>query len=470
MAGEPSPRPSNLLYSIEDKPPLPLTFFLGLQHYLTMVGATVVIPYVIQGAIGFGDHELAQLIATMFFVSGITTLLQSTFGNRLPIIQGGTFSLLAPTFAVCGMGALASAGWEVKMLHVQVAIIGGGAIEAAVGYFGLVGRMLKYIGPITIAPTIALIGLSLFGVGAPWAGQDWYLGGLTIVLVILFSQYLKGMHRFFAMFPILLSIGIAWGLAAFLTWNGTYGPDDPGFVGTQVIGAAPLVRIPYPFQWGTSGLMWEYVWPATAGMLAGFFASIVESIGDYYACARLSGAPIPTKKIINRGIGMEGLGSVLAGVFGTGNATTSYSENIGAIGLTGVGSRRVIQSAALTLLALGLFGKFSAVFATIPKPIVGGLFCALFGMIASVGLSNLQFVDLNSSRNLFIIGFAMFMGLTMPQYFNGLPAEEKAQIPATVLAIGSSGMSVGAILALILDNTIPGTDEERGLTAWSSGP
>ena len=71
-------------------------------------------------------------------------------------------------------------------------------------------------------------------------------------------------------------------------------------------------------------------------MLAGVLASIIESVGDYYACARLSGAPPPPKHAINRGIGMEGIGCLLTGAFGSGNGTTSYSQNIGAIGITKV--------------------------------------------------------------------------------------------------------------------------------------
>lgn len=63
---------------------------------------------------------------------------------------------------------------------------------------------------------------------------------------------------------------------------------------------------------------------------------MVESVGDYYACARLVGAPPPPKHAINRGIGIEGLGCLLAGAWGTGNGTTSYSENVGALGITRV--------------------------------------------------------------------------------------------------------------------------------------
>jgi nucleobase transporter 1/2 len=170
---------------------------------------------------------------------------------------------------------------------------------------------------------------------------------------------------------------------------------------------------------------------------------------------------------------MEGVGCLVAGIFGPGNGTTSYSENIGAIGLTRVGSRRVVQAGAGFMLILGAFGKFGALFTTIPQPIVGGMYCAMFGMIAAVGLSNLQFVDLNSARNLFILGFAFFMGLSVPEYFNANPVDFGSwRLPSllsdVVNTLGRTGMAVGAVIALVLDNTIPGTDEERGLTAWSS--
>src|SRR5690606_33637613 len=170
---------SQLIYSIEDVPPLAESITLGFQHYLIMFGSTVAIPLILKDALGITDPaDLAMLIGTMFFVSGITTLLQTTFGNRLPIVQGGTFSFLAPTFAICGMAELAEAGWQVRMQHVQGAIIAGALVEIVVGYSGLVGRLLRYVGPIVIAPTIALIGLALFQIGAPKAGEDWIIGGL----------------------------------------------------------------------------------------------------------------------------------------------------------------------------------------------------------------------------------------------------------------------------------------------------
>jgi nucleobase transporter 1/2 len=459
-------RNSSLLYGINDRPPIGETVILGFQHYLTMFGSTVAIPLLLAPALGITDPvQKGWLIATMFFVSGITTLLQTIWGNRLPIVQGGTFSFLAPTFAICGMAALANAGWEVRMQHVQGAIIAGSLAEIIVGASGLVGRLLKFVGPITIAPTIALIGLSLFKFGAPEAGRYWPIGGLTIFLIILFSQYLRNKHRTFELYPILLAIVTAWSVSAICTALGIFPAGHPAHTSLANLKDAPWFRIPHPFQWGFP----QFGAAAIVGMLAGYIASIVESIGDYYACARLSGAPIPDKKTINRGITFEGIGCFIAGIFGTGNGTTSYSENIGAIGLTRVGSRRVVQAGAVIMILLGTVSKFGALFTTIPQPIVGGMYCAMFGMIAAVGLSNLQFVDLNSPRNLFILGFAFFMGLSVPEYFGQHPMQfEPIWLANIINTLGSTGMAVGAFSALILDNTIPGTVEERGLNAWGN--
>lgn len=93
-----------------------------------------------------------------------------------------------------------------------------------------------------------------------------------------------------------------------------------------------LLAFPKLGQWGRPTVSLAGV----IGILAGVISSMIESVGDYHACARLSGAPPPPKHAINRGIGIEGIGCLLAGAWGTGNGTTSYSENVGALGITKV--------------------------------------------------------------------------------------------------------------------------------------
>jgi len=156
-----------------------------------------------------------------------------------------------------------------------------------------------------------------------------------------------------------------------------------------------------------------------------------------------------------------------AGLFG-GFSSTSYSENIGLIGLTRVGSRYVVQIGAVILILLGMFGKFGALAAAIPKPVVGGLYCAMFGLISAVGIRQFARADLSSDRNLFIGGFALFMGLSVPYYFDngGIEAIQSvapAGLADVVIAIGKTGMAVAAILGILLDNLIPASDRERGL-------
>lgn len=135
-----------------------------------------------------------------------------------------------------------------------------------------------------------------------------------------------------------------------------------------------------------------------------------------------------------------------------------------------VGSRRVIQYGAAFMLALGMIGKFSALFASLPDPVLGALFCTLFGMITAVGLSNLQFIDLNSSRNLFVLGFSIFFGLVLPSYLRQNPLVTGITgIDQVLNVLLTTAMFVGGCVAFVLDNTIPGTPEERGIRKWKKG-
>jgi xanthine/uracil permease len=466
-------------YGIDDKPPLGLSILLGTQHWLTMIGATVAIPLVLAGFLGFDASQTAQLIGTFFVVSGIATLAQTTIGNKYPIVQGGTFSMLGPAIAIIVVlgGADGGASSTVMMRELQGAIIIAGAIEVLIGYFGVFGKLKKYIGPLTISVVIALIGLALIGVPQiTTASQNWYLAGLTLVLIVLFSQYLDDYSRAFKLFPVLLGLGLAYLLAAVLSVAGIV-----EIVSFSAISEAPLFRPIVPFQWGAPLFTPSFA----AGMVAGMLASAIESFGDYHSVARMAGEGAPNKKRINHGLGMEGLGNVFAGIMGTGNGSTSYTENVGAIGITGVASRYVVQIGAVVMIVVGYVGYFGAFVTTIPNAIVGGLFLAMFAQIVGVGLSQLQHVDLNQNRNVFVLGFGLFAGLSIPQYVSSVQGAEGlsfeagfSQVPVlgsvlgipevatTISIILGTEIAVGGIAAFILDNTIPGTAEERGLTAW----
>ncbi|MXV62612.1 xanthine permease [Natronorubrum sp. JWXQ-INN-674] len=464
-------------YGIDDKPPLGESILLGVQHYLTMIGATVAIPLILAGAMEMPAAETARLVGTFFVVSGIATLLQTTFGNRYPIVQGGTFALLAPALAII---AAMGTGWEATIVELQGAIIVAALVQVLLGYIGALGKLKYYLSPVVIAPVIVLIGLSLVGVqDVTTPDQNWWLLGLTLFLIVLFSQYLDQYSRYAKLFPVLLGIVVAWVLAAVLSATGVYGPETVGYVDSAAVAEASAIQVITPLQWGMPQVTLAF----TVGIFAGILASMVESLGDYYAVARIAGVGAPSEKRINHGIGMEGVGNVIAGIMGTGNGSTSYGENIGAIGITGVASRYVVQIGAIVMLLVGFVGYFGALITTIPTPIVGALYIAMFGQIAAVGLSNLKYVDLDASRNVFIIGIALFLGLAIPEYMANVGGAAEFQeiasgatvigpilgeqiVSDTIFVIGSTTMAVGGIVAFVLDNTIRGTKEERGLSQW----
>ncbi|KAM9704696.1 solute carrier family 23 member 1-like [Menidia menidia] len=496
-------------YCVTDIPPWYLCIFLAVQHYLTAFGGIISIPLILAEGLCLQHDSLTQsrLINTIFFVSGICTILQVTFGVRLPILQGGTFALVTPVMAMLSTpewkcpawtqnASLVNTSspvfievWQTRMRTLQGSIMVASLLQILVGFSGLIGFLMRFIGPLTIAPTVSLIGLSLYDSAGDRAGSHWGISAMTAALIILFSQYLrllplpvpaysksKKLHTsnffIFQTMPILLGIAVSWLVCYLLTIYDVLPSDSVQYghlartdVKGNVVGEASWFTIPYPGQWGVPNVSLAAVF----GILAGIICSMAESVGDYHACARLSGAPPPPRHAISRGIGVEGLGSLLAGAFGTGNGTTSFSENVAALGITKVGSRTVILLSGVLMLLMGILGKIGAIFSTIPMPVIGGMFLIMFGVISAAGISNLQFTDMNSSRNIFVFGFSMFLALVIPNWIMKNPDFLKTNIielDQVLRILWTTHMFVGGFFGFLLDNTIPGTKKERGLLGW----
>ncbi|MFQ5913705.1 MAG: uracil-xanthine permease family protein [Nitrospinota bacterium] len=469
--------PRQILYGIEDKPPGGRAVVFGMQHVLTMFGATASVPLILQGALGMDAAQTGILVTAVMLCSGIATILQVSIGSRLPIIQGVSFSFLAAFFSISGQFKGAEA-----MQYIAGGIILGAVVEMIVGWGRLIGMLRRILTPVVIGPVIMLIGLALLNVGAPQAAKHWPMAILTIVLIFLFSQIWSRKSLILRMFPILMAIVVVWLLALILSVTGAIGPNHPVYIKLGTVAAAPW------FKWSSDSIFLPWGVPKFHvgfffAILAGYLASMIESFGDYHAVAAMSRAPAPTTQQLNRGIGAEGLGCFITGWLG-GFASTSYSENIGLIGITRVASRRVVFIGGIILIVVGLIAKFGILIATIPAPIVGGLYCALFGLISAVGIQQVAKADLRSDRNLMIIGFILFMGLSVPAWIRGwgppgLPNGAKQIASAffwaprlgdIIKAIGDSGMAVAAIIGLCLDNWIPGTQEERGVLEAQKEP
>jgi len=491
-----------LLYSVADVPPPCLGLILGFQHFMVMLGATSLIPLLTVPAMGGSMTDTAEVISSIFFVSGLNTLVQSTFGDRLPIIQGGSFAFLNATFAIIFSPTMLAIEdnnerFRTTMCVIQGCMITLGLIQVTLGYTGALAVILRFVTPITIAPTTSMIALGLFGaMNGNMVGCEW-MWGIGCILLVTFGYMMPGVKvplpggskvPIFALFPVLWMIATTWLIGGLADAAGAFEPIDDGN-GTTIWAGAPQcktkgdvlanalwAKLPYPGQWGAPIF---YGW-AIGPMVGAMLVSMVESVGDYYACASLSGAPPPSGSVISRGLAGEGWGLIICGLFGTSNGTTSYGENIGAISLTRVGSRAVAQAGACCMIFFGLFPKFGALFVALPNPIIAAMYSCMFGMIASAGISLLDNCDLKSSRNLFILGFCFYNGLALAgpsgvgpngptTYFshslnsgNMFGAEDTFW-----LTFMNNPMIISLLAGLLLDNIIPGTDEERG--KWKIG-
>lgn len=341
---------------------------------------------------------------------------------------GGSYTFVAPTISI-----ILSGRWDDPdpiskfkkiMRATQGALIVASTLQIVLGFSGLWRNITRFLSPISAVPLVALAGFGLYEFGFPGVAKCVEIGLPALVILVLFSQYLihliKPGKNIFDRFAVIFTIAIVWIYAHILTVGGAYNGKPPK---TQtscrtdrsgLISGAPWIRVPYPFQWGAP----SFDAGEAFAMMMATFVTLVESTGGFIAIARFASATHMPPSILSRGVGWQGIGILLSGLFGTGTGSSVSIENAGLLALTRVGSRRVVQISAGFMIFFSILGKFGAVFASIPAPIVAALYCLFFGYVGAGGVSLLQFCNLNSFRNKFILGFSIFLGLSIPQYFN----------------------------------------------------
>ncbi|KDP44514.1 hypothetical protein JCGZ_16347 [Jatropha curcas] len=434
-------------FCVSSAPSWPEAILLGFQHYLVMLGTIVIISSVLVPLMGGGNVEKAEVINTLLFVAGISTMLQTWFGSRLPVVIGGSYAFIIPAISI----ALSKNNYsnfaflspherfEESMRAIQGALIIASFFQMVIGFFGFWRIFARFLSPLAAVPLVTLTGLGLYGHGFPQLARCIEIGLPALIVVIVLSQYLPHMMKsrgaILNRYAVLFSVAVVWVYAEILTVAGAYENKPPN---TQIscrtdrsglVSGAPWIKFPYPFRWGRPTFDGGDVF----AMMAACFVAVVE-----------------------------GIGTLLAGLYGTGIGLTASVENAGLLGLTRVGSRRVIEISAGFMFFFSVLGKFGAILASIPLPIVAALYCVLFAYVASAGIGLLQFCNLNSFRTKFILGFALFMGLSVPQYFNEYllisghgPFHTHAIWFNNIMQVSfSSSATVAIIVAFFLDCTL----------------
>ncbi|CAH9106239.1 unnamed protein product [Cuscuta europaea] len=502
---------------LRDNPGYVPLIYYGLQHFVSLVGSLIFMPLIIVPAMGGSDKDTATVISTTLLVSGLTTVLHSYFGTRLPLVQGSSFVYLAPALVIINSEEyrnLAENKFKHIMRELQGAIIVGSIFQSIFGFSGLMSLFLRLINPVVVAPTIAAVGLAFFSYGFPQAGSCIEISVPEILLVLAFTLYLRGIsifgHRVFRIYAVPLSVVITWAYAFFLTAGGAYNykgctSDIPSsnilidacrkhaytmrHCRTDVSNAmktAEWFRIPYPLQWG----MPIFRLRTSLVMIIVSLVASVDSVGTYHSASMRINLKTPTPGIVSRGIGMEGFCSVLAGLWGTGTGSTTLIENVHTIDVTQVASRRALEFGSIFLIIFSFAGKVGAIIASIPQALAAAILCFIWALVMALGLSTMQYTQTASFRNIMIVGVSLLLGFSIPSYIQQYQPVSSLILPAYLLpyAAASSGpvhtgstqfdsalnalmslnMVVTLLVAFILDNTVPGTKEERGVYIWST--
>jgi len=274
-------------YCITSPPPWPEAILLGFQHYLVMLGTTVIIQTALVPQMGGNNEDKAVVIQTLLFVAGINTLLQSFFGTRLPAVIGGSYTFVLPTISIILAGRYANEpNPHTKFLRImrgtQGALIVASALQIIVGFSGLWRNVARYLSPLSAAPLVALVGFGLYELGFPSVAKCVEIGLPELILLVIFAMYLPHtvhmLKSIFDRFAVLFTIPIVWLYAYLLTVGGAYRNAPPK---TQfhcrtdrsgLIGGAPWIRVPYPFQWGAP----TFDAGEAFAMMAASFVALVE--------------------------------------------------------------------------------------------------------------------------------------------------------------------------------------------------
>ncbi len=423
-----------LLLDVNEKPKIAKWIILAIQHVFAMFGATILVPILVNSAAG----ETVLTIPVALVTSGIGTLIYilCTKGKS-PVYLGSSFAFIAPLAAAFLKGGISGAMtgvMAVGLIYVIFAII-----------VKFVGKnwLDKLLPPIVIGPMIMIIGLGLapsaitqIGLGTG-SEIDWRGVAVAFITFLTTAIVMVRGKGFIKIIPFLIGIlvgyisAICFGLVNF----------------TPVLEASffsmPSFMIPFAsYNLDFSALL-------TIAPIA--LVTMCEHIGDHTALGSIIGKDLLKEPgLDNTSLG-DGIATFVAGLLG-GPANTTYGENTSVVGMTKVASVWVIGLAAIIAICLGFLGKFTAIVSSIPNPVLGGVSLLLYGFIAVNGLKVLiqNQIDFGKSKNVVVASTMLVLGL----------GGAAISIVSGDLSITISGMSLAAIIGILLNLCLPEEKEE----------
>ncbi|MBR5140668.1 MAG: uracil-xanthine permease [Clostridia bacterium] len=413
----------NLVYDIHDRPKLGNLLIFAFQQVLAILAATILVPAII----GHGMSQSAAL-----FGAGVGTIVYQLFTKfRSPVFLGSSFAFIGSMLAAFGGAASASAGYTGILFG---AIFAGlvYVVLAVIIKFAGVAWINKLMPTVVIGPTVALIGLSLavnavndLTVGkvmipdaegnmvsacSPYVAL--ICGIITLFSIFMFSVYGKKMMK---LIPFILGIGVGYVAASIFTVIGLLTDN----VALQVINFAAfkdmsIVAIPEftfieAFK-GVKDIDGAFIATVAVAYIPVAFVVFAEHIADHKNLSSIIERDLLEDPGLDRTLLGDGVGS-MAGAFFGGCPNTTYGESVGCVAITRNASVITVTTAAIMSIVISFFGPFVTFLSSIPNCVMGGVCVALYGFIAVSGLKMIQKVDLNDSRNLFVVSAILIPGI-----------------------------------------------------------
>jgi xanthine permease XanP len=425
-------RPKNYTYWLDEAPPHGITLFSGLQH-IGLVCAFLPIPLAVAREAGLADARIADVISVSMLVLGITAILQVL--RRGPVGSG----LLAPScFSGAYLGPSLLAAKTGGLPLVLGMTMFGGAVEA--GLSRVLRHLRPYLPPEIAGFVVMLVGVTVGGLGvryvlgiAPAAtagGRELAVSAVTLGLMVGLNIWGRGAPRLFC---ALLGIVGGYAAAALL--------EVLPLAEFARMMKAPLLGVP-----AVGDIGWSFDVALIVPFAVGAMAACLKTVGDLTTCQKVNDADWvrPDLRSVSRGTLANGIGSALAGFFGTTGLNAS-TANIGLSGATGVTSRRIAYATGGIFIALAFMPKLSGLLAVMPRPVMGA---ALMFVAAFIIVSGLQIITsrLLDARRTFVIGLSFVIAMAVdvsPAYFRALPA--------SVQPLFGSSLVVGMLAAILLN-------------------
>ncbi|MGE4552634.1 MAG: uracil-xanthine permease family protein, partial [Desulfovibrionaceae bacterium] len=426
-------KPANLIYGVDDKPPLWVGILLGFQH-VSLISIGLVFPVLVTRSVGAGPEAATMVLEMSMIAAGLAVILQAL--KRGPIGSGYLCpSLCGPSFLSASLLAVKTGG--LSLLFGMTLFAG-----VAEGLFSRVIKRLRVLFPSEVTGLIvAMVGITVIKLaGANFLGLDetdqalrheeLLVALFTLAAMVGLNVWTRGQLRLFC-----ILIGMILGYVA--SWlAGVFGPEE-----FTVLAESSWLSQPFRGHPG-----WSFDWSLAAPFLIAMVCSSLKTVGDLTTCQKINDTEWkrPDMENIGKGVLADAAGCALGGLLG-GLGQSSSSSNIGLSIATGATSRRIALFIGGILVLLAFCPKLAAIFVIMPRPVVGAtvVFSLCFMVVAGIQIIMMRMID---ARKTFVIGLSMIFGLMvdmLPGAFAGLPG--------WLAPVFSSSLSAATVLAVVLN-------------------